>query len=59
MVVGLIVSRNDKEIVMRDAQAKEHRFAAADVETVTPQKQSLDAGAIAARSDRSAGGRFG
>jgi putative heme-binding domain-containing protein len=41
VVVGLIVSRGDKELVLRDAQAKEHRFAAADIDSVTPQKQSL------------------
>ncbi|HYV35813.1 MAG TPA: hypothetical protein VE988_08930, partial [Gemmataceae bacterium] len=41
VVIGLIVSRNDKELVLRDAQAKDHRFAAADVESVTPQRQSL------------------
>ncbi len=41
IVVGLIISRNAKEIVMRDAQAKDYRFAAGDVESVTPQRQSL------------------
>jgi putative heme-binding domain-containing protein len=41
VVVGLIVSRNEKEIVVRDAQAKEHRFAATEVDAVTPQRQSL------------------
>jgi putative heme-binding domain-containing protein len=41
VVVGIIVTRNDKEIVLRDAQAKEHRFAGVDVETVAPQPQSL------------------
>ena len=41
LVLGVIVSRNDKEIVLRDAQAKEHRFAGGDVDTVTPQRQSL------------------
>jgi putative heme-binding domain-containing protein len=41
VTVGLIVSRSDKELVLRDAQAKEHRFAAGDIDTVTPQRQSL------------------
>jgi putative heme-binding domain-containing protein len=41
VVVGLIVQRDDKELVLRDAQAKEHRFAAKELDTVTPQKQSL------------------
>jgi putative heme-binding domain-containing protein len=39
--VGVIATRNDKEIVLRDAQAKEHRFAAATVDTVVAQKQSI------------------
>jgi putative heme-binding domain-containing protein len=37
----IIVTRGDKEIVLRDAQAKEHRVATAEVDTVTPQRQSL------------------
>jgi putative heme-binding domain-containing protein len=41
IVVGVIVSRNDKEIVLRDAQAKEQRFPATEVDTITAQKQSL------------------
>jgi putative heme-binding domain-containing protein len=41
VVVGLIIARNDKELVLRDAQAKEHRFAAPDIDAVAPQKQSL------------------
>jgi hypothetical protein len=27
--------------VLRDAQAKEHHFAAVDIDSVTPQRQSL------------------
>jgi putative heme-binding domain-containing protein len=41
VVIGLVISRNDKEIVVRDAQAKEHRFASVDIDTVVPQRQSL------------------
>jgi putative heme-binding domain-containing protein len=41
VIVGVIASRNEKEIVVRDAQAKEHRFAAVEVDSVTPQRQSL------------------
>jgi putative heme-binding domain-containing protein len=41
VLVGLVISRNDKELVLRDAQAKEYRLAAGEVDTVTAQKQSL------------------
>jgi putative heme-binding domain-containing protein len=41
LVIGVIARRNEKEIVVRDAQAKEHRFAGEDVDSVTPQRQSL------------------
>jgi putative heme-binding domain-containing protein len=41
VLLGVIPSRNDKEIVLRDAQAKEHRLAPAEVDSVTPQRQSL------------------
>jgi putative heme-binding domain-containing protein len=40
-LLGVIVSRNDKEMVLRDAQAKEHQIPAGDIDTVTAQKQSL------------------
>ena len=38
---GLLVERNEKEIVLRDAQNKPIRIAVAEVEDLTPQKQSL------------------
>jgi putative heme-binding domain-containing protein len=41
VIIGVIASRNDKEIVVRDAQAKEHHLIAGDVENVTAQRQSL------------------
>ena len=41
VVSGLLVSRDEKQIVMRDAQNKEIRLAVSDVETLAAQKQSL------------------
>ena len=38
---GLLASRDEKEIVLRDAQNKEIRTAVSDVEMLAPQKQSL------------------
>lgn len=38
---GLKVRQNDKELVIRDAQNKEHRVAADDVDGVYPQAKSL------------------
>src|SRR5262249_16666173 len=38
---GLLVERNEKAIVLRDAQNQEVRTAVADVESLTPQKPSL------------------
>jgi putative heme-binding domain-containing protein len=40
-VTGLLVKRDDKQVVIRDAENKEHTFAAADVESVTPSRLSL------------------
>ena len=38
-ITGLLVSKSDKEIVLRDQQ-KEHRIPAADVDKLTPQPTS-------------------
>jgi putative heme-binding domain-containing protein len=38
---GLMVRQNDAEIVLRDAQNKQHRVAAADIEGVFPQQKSI------------------
>lgn len=40
-VTGLLVKRDEKQLIVRDAENKEHTFAAADVETVTPSRLSL------------------
>lgn len=40
-VTGLLVKRDEKQAVVRDAENKEHVFATADVETVTPSRLSL------------------
>jgi len=40
-VTGLLVKRDDKQVIVRDAENKEHAFAAADVESVTPSRLSL------------------
>ena len=40
-VTGLLVKRDEKEVVVRDAENKEHVFPAADVESVTPSRLSL------------------
>lgn len=39
--LGLLISRNEKEIVLRDAQAKEIRVKTTDVERMVPQQKSL------------------
>jgi len=41
LVLGVIASRSEKETVVRDALAKEYRFPAGDIDSVTAQKQSL------------------
>ncbi len=41
VVSGLLVSRTDAEIVLRQVDGKDVRIAAADVETVAPQQKSL------------------
>ncbi len=38
---GLMVRQNDDEVVLRDAQNKQHRVAAADIEGVFPQQKSI------------------
>lgn len=41
VVTGLIVRKDATEIVLKDAQNKEHRFAMTDVEGAFPQQKSL------------------
>ena len=38
---GLLVERNDKEVVLKDAQSKVNRVATADIEHLAAQQQSL------------------
>ena len=40
-VTGVLVKRDAKETVLRDVQNKEHAFAAADIDTFTPARESL------------------
>ena len=40
-VTGLLVKRDDKQVIVRDAENKEHTFAAGNVESVTPSRVSL------------------
>jgi putative heme-binding domain-containing protein len=40
-VTGLLVKRDEKQVIIRDAENKEHIFAAADVASVTPSRLSL------------------
>jgi putative heme-binding domain-containing protein len=40
-VTGLLVNRDDRQVIVRDAENKEHAFPAADVEAVTPSRLSL------------------
>jgi putative heme-binding domain-containing protein len=41
VITGLLVKRDDAEIVIKDMQNKEHRLAADDVEAIFPQRKSL------------------
>ncbi len=41
MLTGLLVRRDAAEIVLRDAQNKQHRIAAEDIERVAAQQKSL------------------
>ena len=41
LISGLLVSRTDKEVVLKDAQNKELRIPAEDVELIAPQQKSL------------------
>jgi putative heme-binding domain-containing protein len=40
-VTGVLVKRDAKETVLRDAQNKEHTFPAADIDKFTPARESL------------------
>jgi putative heme-binding domain-containing protein len=40
-VTGLLIKRDEKQVVIRDAEGKDHTFAANDVDTVTPSRVSL------------------
>jgi putative heme-binding domain-containing protein len=40
-VTGLLVKRDDRQVVVRDAENKEHKFPADEVEAVTPSRVSL------------------
>jgi putative heme-binding domain-containing protein len=40
-LTGVIVSKTDRETVLRDAQDKETRLATSDIEQTTPQAQSM------------------
>ena len=40
-VTGLLIKRDDKQVLIRDAENKEHAFAAADVDSVRPSRLSL------------------
>lgn len=41
VLTGLLVSRTDSEIILRDVQNKPHRFATSEVEGIFPQTKSL------------------
>ena len=41
LISGLLVSRTDKEVVLKDGQSKELRIPAEDVELIVPQQKSL------------------
>ncbi|HEY0985098.1 PQQ-dependent sugar dehydrogenase [Schlesneria sp.] len=41
LVTGLLISRDDREVVLKDAQDQEIRLPVADVEQLVPQQQSL------------------
>jgi putative heme-binding domain-containing protein len=38
---GLLVRRDDRQVVVRDAENREHSFAAADIDSVRPSRLSL------------------
>jgi putative heme-binding domain-containing protein len=40
-VTGLLIKRDDKQVILRDAENKEHAFAAAEVDSVRPSRVSL------------------
>jgi len=40
-VTGLLVKRDDRQVIIRDAENKEHVFAASDVDSVRPSRLSL------------------
>lgn len=40
-VTGVLVKRDAKETILRDAQNKEHTFPAADIDKFTPARESL------------------
>lgn len=41
VLTGLLVKRDEQEVVLRDVQRKEHRFAPHDLEQIVPQQKSL------------------
>ena len=41
VVLGLLEKRTDREVVLRDAEGKEHKLAADDIEDMFPQRTSL------------------
>ena len=41
VVSGILVSRTETEVVLRDVEGKDVKLSAADVETFTPQQKSL------------------
>lgn len=47
-VTGVLVKRDAKETVLRDATNKEHTFKAADIDTFTPARESLMPGGLLA-----------
>jgi putative heme-binding domain-containing protein len=47
-VTGLLVKRDDKQVIVRDAENKEHVFAADEVEAVSPSRLSLMPDGLAA-----------
>jgi putative heme-binding domain-containing protein len=38
---GLLVSKTEQEITIRDKDRKEHRFETSEVENIIPQRKSL------------------
>lgn len=41
VATGLLISRNDKEVILKDAQGKELKFDGEDVEAIQPSRESL------------------